>query len=270
MRHLDSSIPDYVADQISDRCLRCYDEQQWYGKNFLFDYIGDLDVTGKKILEIGCAEAGLMKFYNDKGAICSGLELSDIRFNNAMLLNQDQSIYLFQADICKPITYENKIEDTYDIIIIRDVIEHIPEQELALKNMYDLLSVGGKLFMSFPPKFCAYAGHQQTVPKILGKLPYLYLLPNSIYVFYLKLIGCPEKKIQYLLDTKRTRITISKMKKIINRIGYDIQKKSNWIIRPAYSFRFGLPRILNPFSWIPILNEIFCNGMLFLLTKEQR
>ena len=72
-----------------------------------------------------------------------------------MLLNQDQSIHLFQADICKPITYENKIKDTYDIIIIRDVIEHIPEQELALKNIYDLLSIGGKLFMSFPPKFCA-------------------------------------------------------------------------------------------------------------------
>ena len=69
---MDFSIPDYVADQISDRCLRCYDEQQWYGKNFLYDYIGDLDVTGKRILEIGCAEAGLMKFYNDKGAICSG------------------------------------------------------------------------------------------------------------------------------------------------------------------------------------------------------
>ena len=73
------------------------------------------------------------------------------------------------------------------------MIEHIPEQELALNNIYDLLSIGGKLFMSFPPKFCAYAGHQQTIPKILGKLPYLYLLPNSIYVLYLKLIGCPEK-----------------------------------------------------------------------------
>ena len=92
----------------------------------------------------------------------------------------------------------------------------------------------------------------------------------------MKIFGClpmilnQKKKIQYLLDTKSTRITIRKMKKIINKIGYNVQKKSNWIIRPAYSFRFGLPRIINPFSWIPIFNEIFCNGMLFLLTKEQR
>jgi len=265
---LDISIPENVVGQISSRCLRCYDEQQWYGENFLFDYIGDMDVNGKRILEIGCAEAGLLKFYKDKGAICSGLELSDIRFKNAVLLNEDKTIHLFQADICKPPSYKNEIKDKYDTIIIRDVIEHIPDQELALKNIYALLNPGGKLFMSFPPKYCAYAGHQQTVPKLLGKLPYLHLIPDSVYVFYLRVIGCPEKKIKYLIDTKKTRVSIGQMKKIINKIGYNIRKESNWLIRPAYSFRFGIPRIINPFSWIPVLNEILCNGALFLLIKE--
>lgn len=262
------AIPENVAGQISTRCLRCYDEQQWYGENFLFDHIGDMDVNGKRILEIGCAEAGLMKFYKDKGAICSGLELSDIRFKNAVLLNEDSSIHLFQADICKPSSYKNEIKDKYDTIIIRDVIEHIPDQERALKNIYALLNPGGKLFMSFPPKYCAYAGHQQTIPKLLGKLPYLHLIPDPVYVFYLRIIGCPEKKIQYLISTKKTRVSIGKMKKIINTIGYNIKKESNWFIRPAYSFRFGLPKIINPFSWIPVFNEIFCNGILFLLIKE--
>ena len=74
---MDHVIPKHVSSQISERCLRCYSEQQWYGENFLFDYIGDSDVDGYKILEIGCAEAGLMKFYQGKGAVCSGLELSD-------------------------------------------------------------------------------------------------------------------------------------------------------------------------------------------------
>ena len=78
-----------------------------------------------------------------------------------------------------------------------------------------------------------------------------------------------DKKIKYLLETKKTRISINKMKNLIKKIGYSISKESNWFIRPAYSFRFGLPKIINPFSWIPILNEIFCNGMLFLLKKEE-
>ncbi|MFL2983308.1 MAG: class I SAM-dependent methyltransferase [Candidatus Neomarinimicrobiota bacterium] len=262
------AIPHHIAEKISPRCQRCYYEQQWYGENFLFEYIGDTDIKGKMILEIGCAEAGLMKFYDNKGAICSGLELSDTRFRNAILLNQEKTLHLFQADICKPKTFEDNIKEQYDLIIMRDVIEHIPNQELALKNIYSLLKPGGKLFMSFPPKYCAYAGHQQTIPKILGKLPYLHLMPNLLYLLYLKIIGCPEKKIKYLIDTKSTRISIGKMKKIINRIGYDICKQSNWLIRPAYSFRFGLPKIKNPFFWIPMLDEIFCNGILFLLVKK--
>ena len=266
---MDHVIPEHVSSQISDRCLRCYHEQQWYGENFLFDYIGDSDVNGHKILEIGCAEAGLMKFYQDKGAVCSGLELSDARYNNAILLDNNNRIHLFQADICNPDSYNEKITEQYNTIILRDVIEHIPDQELALRNIYTILKPGGKLFVSFPPKYCAYAGHQQTIPKIIGKLPYLHLMPNFIYVFYLRIIGCTDSKIQYLLDTKKTRISIHRMKKLIKKVGYSISKESNWFIRPAYSYRFGLPKITNPFSWIPILNEILCNGALFLLKKDK-
>ena len=38
------------------------------------------------------------------------------------------------------------------------------------------------------------------------------------------------------------------MKKNVISIGYKIIKESNWLIRPAYSYRFGLPKIKNPFN----------------------
>jgi len=258
-----------VTDQVSDRCLRCYHEQQWYGKNILIDFIGDTNIVGKRILEIGCAEAGLLKFYQNKGAICSGLELSDVRFNNALLLNKPNSLHLFQANICEPDSYSNEIIEKYDIIIIRDVIEHIEDKAVALANIFNLLKPGGKLFMSFPPKYCAYAGHQQTVPKILGKIPYLHILPNFIYKAYLNLINCPVKKINYLISTKETRISIRQMRDLIKSSGYRIKKESKWLVRPAYTFRFKLPKIKNPFSWIPGLDEVFSNGVLYLLERPE-
>lgn len=267
---MDLTIPDEINSQISARCIRCYNEQQWYGENFLFDYIGDENVLGEKILEIGCAEAGLLKFYSKKGADCSGLELSDIRYKNAVLLNQDNKIHLFQANICEPESYENKLLGKYNTIVIRDVIEHIEDKKKALSNMFNILEPGGKLFMSFPPRYCAYSGHQQTVPKLLGKIPFLHLLPNVIYKSYLQLIGCHEKKIKYLLDTKKTRISIKDMECLVQDIGFNIRKKSNWFIRPAYSFRFGLKPLKNPFNWIPFLDELFCNGVLFLLEKAEK
>lgn len=255
--------------EISERCIRCYKEQYWYGENFLFDYINDDSVKNKNILEIGCAEAGLLKFYTSKGAECSGLELSDIRFNNAILLNEDNKIHLFQANICKPETYKKYVQGKYDLIIIRDVIEHIQDKKTALLNMYNILKPGGKLFISYPPKYCPYAGHQQTIPSMLGKIPYLYLLPNFLYIGYLKLINCPSRKIEYLIETKKVRISNLQMLGLIAEAGFNILKKSNWFIRPAYTFRFKLPRIINPFGWIPLLDEIFCNGMLFLLEKPE-
>ena len=63
------------SHNISKRCLRCFDEQQWYAKNFLLKFIGDKNVDNQNILEIGCAEAGLLKFYHEIGANCSGIEV---------------------------------------------------------------------------------------------------------------------------------------------------------------------------------------------------
>lgn len=257
-------------NKISDRCLRCYGEQEWYGENFLHSFLEEKDLFGKKILEVGCAEAGLLKYFTNKGANCHGIELSDIRFRNALELNEENSINIFQANICFPESYKDEIPIKFDIIVIRDVIEHISNKELALENIFKLLKKRGKVFISYPPKYCAYAGHQQTIPNILGKLPYLHLLPNLLYVNYLKLINCPQKKIEYLVETKKTRVSIKEMKKLLIRIGFNIIKESNWFIRPAYSYRFNLPKIKNPFRWVPLIDEILCNGILFLIERPNK
>ena len=83
------------------------------------------------------------------------------------------------------------------------------------------------------------------------------------------MINCPSRKIEYLIETKKVRISNLQMLGLIAEAGFNILKKSNWFIRPAYTFRFKLPRIINPFGWIPLLDEIFCNGMLFLLEKPE-
>jgi len=34
-------------------------------------------------------------------------------------------------------------------------------------------------------------------------------------------------------------------------------------------YRFGLPRIKNPLSWIPGLDKVFSNGVLYLLERPE-
>ena len=77
-----------------------------------------------------------------------------------------------------------------------------------------------------------------------------------------------EEKIDYLVETKKTRISITGLKKIVKKTGLNIKKQSSRIIRPAYKFRFGIPQLRNPFSFLPIFNEIFSNGVSFLMIKK--
>ena len=59
------------------------------------------------------------------------------------ILNRKLEINLFQADICIKESYEKYALKSYDTIIIRDVIEHIEDKELALTNIFNLLKPGG-------------------------------------------------------------------------------------------------------------------------------
>ena len=45
--------PNNSDYEISKRCLRCFDEQQWYAKNFLFDYIGDKNISIRPGVALG-------------------------------------------------------------------------------------------------------------------------------------------------------------------------------------------------------------------------
>tara|TARA_B100000029_G_scaffold216483_1_gene214284 strand:+ start:7775 stop:8653 length:879 start_codon:yes stop_codon:yes gene_type:complete len=260
-------IPESL-DEINERSMRAFKEQSWYGDHFLSAFLGITNYENKKILEVGPAEAGLLHYFQTLGAQCTGIELSPLRFTHSQLLNRNSVIKLEKGDICDPSSYSNIISNEFDIIIIRDVIEHIDDKLMALKNMYKLLSPKGLLFISFPPRYCPYAGHQQTVKNFFCKIPYLHLLPNSIYKSYLKFFGHPSSGIEYLIATKRTRISIKKMEHLFLSSKFDILKKGLFFSRPAYRFRFGLPTFQNPFVWFPWLREIFTNGALYVLTRK--
>ena len=264
----DKKIPK-ITSEINQRSMRAYHEQYWYGKNFLYDFFEIQQIKNKSVLEIGPAEAGLLKFFKEKGADCTGIELSPLRFTHSKLLNNLNNLKLLTGDICDKQSYKELNNHKYDYIIIRDVIEHIDDKFNALKNLYDLLSDEGKLFISFPPKYCPFAGHQQTIKNNLGKLPYIHLLPNVLYKKFLSILKHPKEAIGYLLATKSTRISVTEMKKIFIELNFSIKKSNLYFFRPAYKFRFNLPILINPFSKIPVLNEIFTNGALFVLKKKK-
>ncbi|MBU0711500.1 class I SAM-dependent methyltransferase [bacterium] len=255
--------------EVINRHLRSYHEQYWYAKNVLEKFLEISNTKSLSICEVGPAEGGALKYFAEKGHRCYGVEFSEVRYNNSKFLNAKKDIHFVKGDITEPDTYMPQIGSPVDIIICRDVIEHIDTDQkfIGLQNMSNLLKPGGKMFISFPPKYSPYAGHQQVAPKILVKLPYLHLLPDRIYIRYLSIMGMRVSSGQGLLDTKHKRLSIRNFEKMIATLHLNTNKRELFLIRPCYESRFHLRRMKAPFSKNMVLREYFTLGALYCLTK---
>ena len=148
-------------------------------------------VTGKHVIEIGCAEAGVLKAFIEHGNTGVGVELSSSRFDQATAFlakeiaeNKAQIINKNIYDIDNPVTEFGRL---FDVIILKDVIEHIPDQEKFIPKLKEFLADDGVIFFAYPPWWMPFGGHQQICRhKILRTLPWFHLLPLSLYTLIVK------------------------------------------------------------------------------------
>ncbi len=145
---------------------------------------------GMRVLEIGCAGAGVLKAFTEKGCITVGVELDEPRLVLAREFMKEEleqgRISFVSKDIYK-VDIEQELKGRFDIVILKDVIEHIHNQEKLIGWMKGLLNPAGVIFFGFPPWQMPFGGHQQIMTnKLLSKLPYFHLLPMAAYKGLLK------------------------------------------------------------------------------------
>ena len=240
-------------------------QQIEHTKNYLLGYFKKHipDFQSLKILEIGCAEAGFVHYLDSMNIDVQGLELAEARVNIA--LGKNPHLKLTVGDITKSEVVE-KLNAKFDLIVMRDVIEHIPQRREMFENIVKLLNPGGYLYVTFPPRFSAFAGHQQNGKSILKFVPYVQLLPD----FLIRTLGNIFKEHRYMIETIinnfRDGLTIGKFVKYCNSFGFDFLVKELFLIRPIYKIKFSLPPVKMP--WIPALGEFLATGCECLLQKK--
>jgi len=249
-----------------------FSEQATTTEKYVIPFIREIIEINKRtsVLEIGCGEGGNLKPFLDLG--CErivGVDFSPGKIKNANCFFSDHPrkkyIQFVSADIYK-------VDDIgqFDIIITRDVLEHIHGQEEFMGYVKKFLKPGGKFFLGFPPWQNPYGGHQQMCnSKILSKLPYFHILPKTIYKFVLKSFGEDDNKIAGLLEIKATGISIERFERILKKQKFRIDKRCFYFINPNYEVKFGLkPRIIwNFFSIIPLLRNFLITTNYYLVSK---
>ena len=92
-----------------------------------------------QVLEIGCGEAGVLKAFTDLGYQCTGIELEESRleFAREFMANELETgkIQFLNKDIYDVVP-ETDLGTKFDLIILKDVIEHIPNQEKFMPQLH--------------------------------------------------------------------------------------------------------------------------------------
>ena len=250
-----------------------FTEQGMTSEKFVVPFISELIKIDNEttVLEIGCGEAGNLKPFADLGCKCTGIDISCSRIELAKEFYKDHFNRKNLSFICEDI-YKVNPDKKYELIIMRDVIEHIPDQEKFMGFVKNFLKSDGKFFLAFPPWQNPFGGHQQICKgKILSKLPWFHLLPRCFYITFLKLMGENEQTITTLLEIKDTGISIERFERILKRENYKTDKRVYWFINPNYQTKFGLkPRKqLKLFAALPWIRNFFTTAMYYVVSKNE-
>ncbi len=246
-------------------------EQGLTSQKFVVPFISELVKPDSEttVLEIGCAEAGNLKPFVDMGCKCTGIDISPSRIELAKKFYQANPNRKNLNLICQDI-YLVTPDDAFDVIIMRDVIEHIPDQEKFMGFVKSFLKPGGKFFLAFPPWQNPFGGHQQICKsKVLSHLPWFHLLPRTLYKFVLKAFGESEGTIAALFEIKDTGISIERFERILKHENYKIDKRVFWLINPNYETKFALKPLkqFSILSAIPWLRNYFTTAMYYVISK---
>jgi len=221
-----------------------------------------------QVLEIGCGEAGNLKPFLDLGCKCTGVDFSTHKIEKGREFFSThpfaKNIRLISEDIYKT----KEFHAQFDIIIIRDVIEHIHDQDKFLVLLKDLMTPNGVVFFAFPPWQNPFGGHQQICEsKFLSSLPYYHLLPVPLYRAVLKMFGESEGKISGLLEIKETGISLERFERLFKKNGYIEKLRTIYFINPNYEVKFGIkPRKLTKLvREIPYLRNYISTCGYYLL-----
>ena len=242
-----------------------YIEQINHTRQYLIPYF-EKHISGfkeKDVLEIGCAEGGFLTALREIGMHGMGLELESSRVKLA--LEKDPELNIITGDITDREVI-SLIKQKFDLIVLRDVIEHIPNREMLFENLQKLLAPGGYVYISFPPRFSPFAGHQQNGRSFLRKIPYLQVWPPWVIRLAGRLFNEFPYMVDFIIYNFKTGLTVSRFIKLVKQNGFVPYLTELFLIRPVYKIRFGLnPRF---FPNIGILREVFVTGCEALIIRK--
>lgn len=240
-------------------------EQQKFTREYILPHLKAVlgDLSGLNALEVGCAEGGLLQVFEEAGISCKGIELEENRVALAKKLRPKADVMV--GDITEPeITQISGAP--FDLVVMRDVIEHVLDKPAAFRNLNRLLKPGGYLFVTFPPKYSPFAGHQQHARSFLKHTPWVSLWPRVLWFAIGKILGEEKPFLESVMHNHENGLSIRQFGRLYREAGFVAVKKDLFLFRPIFKYRMNLPIVR--FPHIPLLKEFLSTGCEYILQKR--
>lgn len=154
-------------------------------------YIDEIIYNGenKRILDIGCLNGYLLLPLQQNGAEVYGVETNQKYVEACKQLNLNVFLGTLEE--------ANFSDNFFDIVIMSQVIEHLPSPNQTLKEINRILSPKGKVFI-----FCPNA--ESYLSKLFGKYWHGWHIPFHYYVFTEKTISMLAKNADFTVKSIST------------------------------------------------------------------
>jgi SAM-dependent methyltransferase len=151
---------------------------------------------GRRVADVGCGPGNFTKLLADRDFYL-GIDLDDELLRELANVHSRPNIQTAKLDITKPELEQTLRANEVDTILCVNVIEHVLEDGLAVRNMVSALPNGGHLCLLAPALPFLFGSldeldghHRRYTKRTFGKL--FDGLPGSVSrLYYFNLIGVP-------------------------------------------------------------------------------
>jgi len=252
--------------------LSYFEYQRLLGRDVVIPWLAArLKLDGMHVGDFGAHHGGMLDALREGGVVdgAIGLELSRDIVASSPFVPDDR----FRLEVADVMMADEAHQ--CDLVLLHDVLEHIPDYARALEAVDRSLRSAGHVFVSFPPYYSAFGGHQQLARGRARLAPFAHLLPSKLFLR----IARPgeqeymtaEGAYQDMLSVRRTRLTLSDAERAFSRAGFEVVGHELFLVRPEYTIRYGLkPRAAGLLGRLPVVREIVVSGAFYLLRANER
>ena len=215
------------------------------------------------IVEVGCGSGGYFDALRNIFSIVTGLEPNTSKIEKTVKNNK------IIEGTAEKIPFE---DGSFSNVLINEVLEHVADDDLALRETHRILGVGGRLFL-FAPNHC-YPFESHGFLNFVGKSKWMWV-PGLKYFpsFFLGFFGVKKWARGYFKFALSRRL--EKQGFYVVKSGYipqtfeNISGQQPLFLRRNPRFLILLRRATATLSKIPVFNALICVSFYVVAEKKK-